>query len=82
MRVCIMCKMTLKINTPVVGCGSDDSDDVVCLECVSTVTRRDGSVGRDDYDPHADVYTDPIYQKTDEELLREIEDWRWHTRGF
>jgi len=58
------------------------SGDLFHRECALKVTRSDGTVGRDDYDPHAEDPSDWSYGKTTEEILREMEEWAYHTRGF
>jgi hypothetical protein len=78
-----MCNMNLNVNTRIAAyAGDEDGDDVTCLECAKSVTRRDGTVGRDDYDPHAEDPSDWSYGKTTEEILREMDEWAYHTRGF
>jgi hypothetical protein len=63
--------MTLNVNTLTAGyAGDEDGDDVSCMECAKSVTRRDGTVGRDDYDPHSE----PL--PTDEECERMWQDYK------
>jgi hypothetical protein len=73
---CFECGINLNLNIPTVNVSGELS----CLECARTVTRRDGTVGRDDYDPHAESKSDWTWGKTDAQIEREAREWAYHSR--